>query len=178
MEQIVVQMADCRVADVPGQVLATYALGSCIGLAVHDPKAGVGGLLHFMLPDSGIDPARGRENPFMFADTGIPLLLEQVCRKGASKQRLMVHAAGGAQMMDRENVFEIGKRNYLAMRKILWKKGILIHAEAVGGVTSRTVRLQVGSGRVWLQEAGEQRELMAAPPPRGGTSGVSSFDRR
>ena len=166
MDQIVVEMADCRVADVPGQVLATYALGSCIGLAVHDPKANVGGLLHFMLPDSSIDPERGREKPFMFADTGIPLLLDQVCQKGASRQRLMVHAAGGAQMMDRENVFEIGRRNYMAMRKILWKKGILVHAEAIGGINSRTVRLQIGTGRVWLQEAGAHRELVATPPER------------
>lgn len=171
MDQIVVQMADCQVADVPGQVLATYALGSCIGLVVHDPKANVGGLLHFMLPDSGIDPARGRQNPFMFADTGIPLFLDRVFQKGASKQRLMVHAAGGAQMMDRENVFEIGKRNYLAMRKILWKKGILVHAEAVGGANSRTVRLQIGSGRVWLQEGGEQRELA----PAGAQQGTKSW---
>jgi chemotaxis protein CheD len=178
VEQIVVQIADCRVADVPGQVLATYALGSCIGLAVHDPEANVGGLLHFMLPDSGIDPARGRENPFMFADTGIPLLLEEVCRKGASKHRLMVHAAGGAQMMDRENVFEIGKRNYLAMRRVLWKKGMLVHAEAIGGVNSRTVRLQIGSGRVWLQESGQQRELVPATPKKGASYGVSAFDRR
>ena len=177
MEQIVVQMADCRVADVPGQVLATYALGSCIGLAVHDPKANVGGLLHFMLPDSGIDPARGRENPFMFADTGIPLLLDQVCQKGASKQRLTVHAAGGARMMDREDMFEIGKRNYLAMRRILWKKGILVHAEAVGGGNSRTVRLQIGSGRVWLHEAGQQRELVPAPQ-KGAVNGLSGPDRR
>jgi chemotaxis protein CheD len=177
VDQIVVQMADCQVADVPGQVLATYALGSCIGLAVHDAKANVGGLLHFMLPDSAIDPARGRENPFVFADTGIPLLLERVCQRGASKQRLKVHAAGGAQMMDRENIFEIGKRNYLAMREILWKKGILVHAEAVGGANFRTVRLQVGTGRVWLQECGEQRELLAGPPRKGGNDGLSPADR-
>src|SRR5213082_3404491 len=102
MEQIVVGMADCRVAGESGQVLTTYALGSCIGLAVHDAQAAVGGLLHFMLPDSGIDPARGRENPYMFADTGIPLLLDQVCGRGASKRRLVVHTVGGAQMMDQE----------------------------------------------------------------------------
>lgn len=178
MEQIVVQMADCQVADVPGQVLATYALGSCIGLLVHDSQANVGGLLHFMLPDSNIDPVRGRENPFMFADTGIPLLLDRVCQKGASPRRLIVHAAGGAQMMDPKNVFEIGKKNYLAMRKILWKKGILLHAEAVGGVNSRTVRLQIGSGRVWLQEGGEQRELVPTPPRKGATCGLPATDRR
>ncbi len=72
MEQIVVGMAGCRIADSPGQVLATYALGSCIGLAVHDAAAGIAGLLHFMLPDSTIDRNRSRENPWMFADTGIP----------------------------------------------------------------------------------------------------------
>jgi chemotaxis protein CheD len=154
-------MADCQVADVPGQVLTTYALGSCIGLAVHDPKAAVGGLLHFMLPDSTIDPDRSRGSPCMFADTGIPLLLAKVCERGANKRRLVVHAVGGAQMLDQQNVFEIGKRNYLAMRRILWKAGILLQGEAVGGTNSRTVRLEVGTGRIWLQEAGVQRELAA-----------------
>jgi chemotaxis protein CheD len=160
-------MADCRISDAPGQVLATHGLGSCIGLLVHDPKTAVGGLLHFMLPDSGIDPARARENPYIFADTGIPLLLDQVCGRGASKRRLIVHAVGGAQMMDQECVFEIGKRNYLATRRILWNAGVLLHSEAVGGVSSRTVRLEIGSGKVCLQEAGTQRELLPPLQQRG-----------
>lgn len=168
MEQIVVGMADCRIGDAPGQVLATYALGSCIGLAVHDAKAGVGGLLHFMLPDSGIDQARGRENPWMFADTGIPMLLDRLCSRGASKRRLTVRAAGGASMMDQENVFDIGRRNYLAMRKILWKAGVMVHGEAVGGIRSRTVRLEIGSGKFLIQEGGEVRELAAGMPKMGG----------
>ena len=160
-------MADCRIGDAPGQVLATYALGSCIGLAVHDAKAGVGGLLHFMLPDSGIDHERGRENPWMFADTGIPMLLDRLCARGASKRRLTVRAAGGASMMDQENVFDIGRRNYLARRKILWKAGVMVHGEAVGGVRSRTVRLEIGSGKFLIQEAGEVRELAAGFPKMG-----------
>jgi len=168
VEQIVVGMADCRIGDAPGQVLATYALGSCIGLAVHDAKAGVGGLLHFMLPDSGIDQARGRENPWMFADTGIPMLLDRLCARGASKRRLTVRAAGGASMMDQENGFDIGRRNYLAMRKILWKAGVMVHGEAVGGIRSRTVRLEIGSGKFLIQEGGEVRELAAGMPKMGG----------
>ena len=176
MEQIVVGMADCRIANGAGQVLTTYALGSCIGLAVHDPAAQVGGLLHFMLPDSGIDPVRGSQNPYMFADTGIPRLLEQVYGQGASKRRLVVHAVGGAMMMDREGVFEIGKRNYLAARRILWKAGLLLHGEAVGGGNSRTMRLDVGSGRIWLQEAGEQRELRPGPAQKGKTDGIPCLD--
>jgi chemotaxis protein CheD len=161
-------MADCRIGDAPGQVLATYALGSCIGLAVHDAQAGVGGLLHFMLPDSSIGRDGRGENPWMFADTGIPRMLEQVCARGASKRRLTVRAAGGASMMDQENIFDIGRRNYLAMRKILWKAGVMVHGEAVGGIRSRTVRLEIGSGKFLIQEAGEVRELAAGFPKMGG----------
>jgi chemotaxis protein CheD len=164
MGQIVVGMADCRVASGIGEVLATFALGSCIGLSVYDARARVGGLLHYMLPDSSIDPVRGRENPYVFADTGIPRLIEQVCARGANKRQLVAHAAGGASIMDPNNVFDIGKRNHLALRKILWKAGVLLGGEAVGGRTSRTVRLEIDGGRLWLQEACGQRELVAGFP--------------
>jgi len=167
VDQIVVGMADCKIGDTPEQVLTTYALGSCIGLMVHDPKVHVGGMLHFMLPDSSIDRNRVRDNPYMFADTGIPQLLDEVCNRGAVKRRLIVHAVGGAKMLDSEGVFEIGKRNYLAMRKILWKAGLLLHGEAVGGVNSRTVRLEIGSGKIWLQESGTQRELTLPAQQKG-----------
>jgi len=178
MEQIVVGMSDCRFADEPGQVLTTYALGSCIGLAVHDPQAAVGGLLHFMLPDSSIDPAGARENPCKFADTAVPLLLAEVYRRGASQRRLVVAAAGGARMMDPQNYFDIGRRNYQAVRRLLWKAGLLLHAEAIGGERSRTVRLEIGSGRFWSQEGGERRELVAARPWKGETNGLSRVDCR
>jgi chemotaxis protein CheD len=167
VEQIIVGMADCKVGNVAGQVLATYALGSCIGLSIYDPKAGVGGLLHYMLPDSAIDPARGKESPYMFADTGIPKLLDAVCGYGANRRRLVAHAAGGASIMDPQAIFDIGKRNTLALRKILWKAGILLTGEAVGGGTSRTVRLEIGSGRLWLQEGGGQKALVPSFPHKG-----------
>jgi chemotaxis protein CheD len=137
----------------------------------------VGGLLHFMLPDSSIDPEGGRENPCKFADTGIPLLLDRLYRRGACKRRLTVAAAGGAQMLDPRNFFDIGRRNYQAMRKLLWKAGLLLHAEEIGGDRSRTVRLEIGSGRFWLQEAaGERRELIAGRPWKGGGHVLSRVD--
>lgn len=154
MNPLVVGVGDCRVSDAADDVLVTYALGSCIAVAIYDPLAHVGGILHYMLPESGIDPAKAAQNPYMFADTGIPLLFRQAYERGAEKKRLIVRVAGAAQVMDSEGVFNIGKRNYLAMRKIFWKAGVLIHGEAVGGTMSRTVRLEVGTGRFWLRGAG------------------------
>jgi chemotaxis protein CheD len=89
---------------------------------------------------------------------------------GAEKKRLAVTVAGGAQMMDTQGTFNIGKRNCLAMRKILWKAGVLVQAEQLGGEVSRTVRLEVGSGKVMLREAGQpEKELpgMASGMGRG-----------
>jgi chemotaxis protein CheD len=162
MTQIVVGVADCNISNSRDGVLATYALGSCIAIAIHDPVAGVGGLLHFMLPESAIDRTKAQNNPFMFADTGIPLLFRGSFERGADRKRLVVRLAGGAQMVDEAGVFNIGKRNYLAAKKLLWKAGIMIQGEAVGGSVSRTVRLEVGTGRFLLRESGSgERELSA-----------------
>ena len=162
MKNLVVGIGDCKVSDNPQAELVTYALGSCVGVMIHDPVAKVGGLLHFMLPESGIDREKARENPFKFADTGIPLLFQSAYAKGAEKSRLVVAVAGGAQMMDESGIFNIGKRNCLAMRKIFWKAGVLVHAEHLGGMNSRTVRLEVDTGKVSLSVAGEKEQRTLA----------------
>ena len=162
MSVTTVGIADCRISNAPDDVLVTYALGSCVAVLIHDPVARTGGLLHYMLPESGIDPAKARDNPYMFADTGVPLLFRRSYELGAEKRRLVVSIAGGAQVMDEAGVFNIGKRNYLALKKILWKAGVLIHNEAVGGGASRTVRLEVGTGRIWLRTDGRQEVELAA----------------
>jgi len=182
MSVIVVGIADCRIATEPGDVLVTYGLGSCIGLAAYDPGATVGGLLHFMLPDSALLEAEHRTGtPFKFADTGIPLLLERMSRAGAQKRRLLVRIAGAAQMMDPGGVFDIGRRNHQALRRVLWKAGVLVHGEAVGGAISRSVRLEIGTGRMWLREAaGPELEMPLVGVARRGeerTNGLSRPDR-
>jgi len=173
MANLVVGIADCQIGKSPDQVLVTYALGSCIAVTIHDPVAGVGGMLHYMLPDSTISPAKAGENPYMFADTGIPLLFRRAYEAGAEKRRLVVRVAGGAQVMDKEGVFNIGKRNYLALRKILWKAGVLLQGEDVGGNLSRTVRLEVGSGRFWLRGPGSAEQELSAS--HAAPKGVNSW---
>ncbi len=164
MSPVTVGVGDCQLSNQPGNVLITYALGSCLAVLVHDPQASVGGLLHFMLPESQIDPEKAGRQPFMFADTGIPLLFRRAYEMGADKRRMVVAVAGGSQMMDLEGTFNIGKRNYMAMRKIFWKAGVLVQAEEVGGTVSRTVRLEVGSGRIFLRQGGEREQELALSP--------------
>src|SRR4051794_22590625 len=122
--QVIVNISDAKVSADPEATLLTYSLGSCIGVTVYDPKVKVGGMLHFQLPTSTLDAKRAKENPLMFADTGFSALLAEVQRSGGEKKRLKVRMAGAAQMLNDVNIFDIGRRNHAAMRKILWQHGL------------------------------------------------------
>jgi chemotaxis protein CheD len=162
VKNLVVSIGGCAVTANPEDCLITYALGSCIGIAIYDPVCRVGGLLHYLLPDSKIDAEKARRNPYMFADTGIPALFHLAYEAGAEKRRLRVIVAGGAQVLASE-LFKIGKRNELAMKKIFWQAGVLISRQETGGEESRTMRLEVSSGRAFLRTGGRAEQEISLP---------------
>jgi chemotaxis protein CheD len=158
----IVGIGECRISTDASGRLITYALGSCIAVVAWDPVLKIGGLLHFLLPDSALSTVRGSANPGLFADTGIPLLLKNCLNAGAARERLVVRAAGGAKVLDAGGQFDVGKRNHASMRKALWKAGMFLHGEATGGTDSRTVSLDVGTGTMLVREgASPWRELIA-----------------
>ena len=99
----IVGVSDMKISNSPDDMIVTHALGSCIGIAIHDPVANVGGLLHYMLPLSKVDEDKAQENPFMFGDTGIPALFKKAYDLGATKGNLRVVMAGGAQVLENKD---------------------------------------------------------------------------
>ena len=161
MSEIVVGISDFKVSNNINDILVTYALGSCIGVAVYDPVAKVGGLLHFMLPESSLDIKKADENPAMFADTGIPLLFKSCYKFGAEKKRMIVKVAGGASILDDSNFFRIGQKNITAMRKLFWKNNVLIGSEDTGSNYNRTISINIATGKVFVKTAHNgMRELV------------------
>ncbi len=156
----IVGVADMKISGKPGDVIVTHALGSCLGIAVYDPVVGVGGLLHVMMPTGRTTPEKVAANPFMFVDTGVPAFFRALYDTGGIKGRLVLKVAGGANINNIGNDrFKIGKRNYIILKKLLWKNSVLIDAEDVGGISPRTMYLEIGTGRVWLSTAGVEKEL-------------------
>ena len=152
---LIVGVSDMKVSDDMEAVLATYSLGSCIGVAIYDAVARVGGLLHYMLPESSLDPGKANKNPYMFADTGIPALFKAAYKLGAKKQRLKVVVVGGSQILDQKGFFNIGKRNETAVRKMFHRNNVIIDYTDVGGVVNRTIKMAVNNGDVWLKISGK-----------------------
>ncbi|NOZ59810.1 MAG: chemotaxis protein CheD [Euryarchaeota archaeon] len=148
---IVVDIADVKAATEPAR-LVSIGLGSCVGVALFDSSCKVGSLAHIMLPTSrGYEPV---DNRAKYADTAIPMALEEMEKLGASRSRIVAKIAGGAKMFSfipKDDY--IGRKNVLAVKQALKKEDIEIVAEDTGGNVGRTVEFDTSSGTLLVKTA-------------------------
>ncbi|MBO5372506.1 MAG: chemotaxis protein CheD [Lachnospiraceae bacterium] len=161
MSQVIrVGMADLNICKAP-DTITTLGLGSCIGLTFYDPVAKVGGMVHYMLPDS--TQMRNNSNIAKFADTGIDELLKRVLSAGANRSRLVAKMAGGAKMFEvsgMSNVGNIGERNAIAAREKLKQLNIRLIAEDTGLNYGRTVELHCETGEFYIKSVGKPLKVI------------------
>jgi chemotaxis protein CheD len=67
--------------------------------------------------------------------------------------------AGGANIFQNTEFFDIGNRNITIARKLFWKNNVMISAENIGGNIPRTLYLEIGSGRAWFTSNSTSYEL-------------------
>jgi chemotaxis protein CheD len=153
---IIIGIAEMQVSNDPDSSLITYSLGSCLGIAIYDPLVRVGGMLHAMLPEAGCNAENVRKSRYAFVDSGVPMLFRSAYKLGADKRRIIVKAAGGAELLDEDRFFKIGLRNYETLIRLLDRNGVGLTSSAVGGKTSRTMRLDLAAGRVSISTPGQK----------------------
>ncbi len=159
-EVIKVGMADLNVAKAPDSLI-TVGLGSCIGLTLYDPLTKIGGMVHYMLPDS--KELRNNSNIPKFGDTGIRELLRRITAAGALRTRLVAKIAGGAKMFavgGLSDVGNVGNRNTQAAKKALQELGIPLVAEDTGLNYGRTVELDCSNGSFHIRAVGKPPKII------------------
>jgi chemotaxis protein CheD len=157
--ETMVRMGELAISDTPGDVLVSLGLGSCIGLALVDKRAGVAGLAHIVLPETSGNPKPEAMNKF--ADHAVPALVDGMVERGASRVFMQASLVGGASMFAAAGL-EVGQRNAVAVRELVAERRLNVVAEAVGGSRGRTVKVDVASGTVSVREAGGTEEVLAA----------------
>lgn len=158
-DKLIIGIADMKLAKGEG-MLVTYALGSCIGICLHDPALKLGALVHIMLP---LNMETGRKNPMKYADTGIRDTLKQMEAKGANRSRITAKIAGGAMMFKdggSSSLGNIGQRNIESVHLNLKKEGIRLLKEDVGGTVARTLLFDVNSGLACIRSYGRQELII------------------
>jgi chemotaxis protein CheD len=156
---IKVGMADLKVGKDP-DVLTTLGLGSCIGLTLYDPSTKIGGLVHYMLPDS--TKLKNNTNVAKFGDTGIKELYRQVVLKGANRRRLVAKIAGGACMFNNGNsaVGRVGDRNVEMAILMLKLLNVPLIAKDTGLNYGRTVELNCANGEFLIKSVGKPSKIV------------------
>ena len=157
-DKLIIGIADMKMSKGEG-MLVTYALGSCIGICLHDPVLKLGALVHIMLP---VNMEAGRKTPMKYADTGIRETLRLMEGKGASRNRITAKIAGGAKMFEvgSSSLGNIGQRNIESVHMNLKKEGIRLLKEDVGGTVARTLLFDVNSGLGCVRSYGRQELII------------------
>ena len=150
MKILFVGIGDFVACNDPDAQIKTMALGSCIAVNMYDPKNKIGGMAHIALPDSKINLEHALKKPGYFADTAIPKLAQKMKDLGSTfnHSEIIVKITGGASILDNNNCFNIGDRNIIAVKTILQKYGFKIHSQDTGKNISRTVTLELTTGKV------------------------------
>ncbi len=151
MTDIVIGIGESAASNKAEDQMKTYALGSCVAIVILDPKSRTGGMAHIALPDSEIDQKKRENLPSYFADSGVPDLLSKMKAQGMGDlSKIIVKLIGGASVLNNDDHFQIGKRNVTALKKIFWDLNIPVAAEDVGKDYSRTVRMEMKTGKVFI----------------------------
>ena len=144
-----IRMGEMSVAS-DGKELRTL-LGSCIGLALYDPRRRVGGLAHIVLPR-----AQGEtDRPGKFVDTAIPTLIGGMQKLAGGELKLTAKMAGGASMFSTTLAANIGLQNMESCEQLLGELGIPIVARDCGGKQGRRMSLNTANGKVVIEIVGK-----------------------
>ena len=155
MSNIYVSPGEIAVTNNTDDIIKTLALGSCVAVIFIDYENGSVGLLHVTLPDSKINFRPTLDKPGTFADTGIPKLIDLMKKKGYDGNgSLTVKLVGGASIIEPQSMFNIGKRNVLAIKKALWKYKLGSISEDLGNTISRSASVECSSGKVFVTSPG------------------------
>lgn len=161
MTRISVGIGELCISNEVEHILMVHGLGSCIGLTAYDSDKKIAGLLHIMLPN--INSSNNIASKAKFADTGIPLLIDEMKKFGTKADKLVIKIAGGAKMFKvnpASSIFDIGERNIEAVKKTLATLGYKVYSEDIGLNYGRTMEFFVSTGQVTVRTFGQgQKEL-------------------
>jgi chemotaxis protein CheD len=152
----------------------TTILGSCVAACLTDPKAGVGGMNHFLLPgEDGSDS--------MSMSHGVhamELLVNGLLQQGARRDRLQAKLFGGARML--QGLTDVGRCNADFAERFIRRERIAMLGGSLRGERGRRVQFWPTTGRVRLMTIGAAEENVFAserrvPQARADAGGVELF---
>ena len=151
---------DCEAAKIlPGEYYYTHkpmlivtVLGSCVAACIRDRVSGIGGMNHFMLPDSGGEPGNPLSASMRYGAYAMEVLINQLLKTGARRENLEAKVFGGGNVLRGFTAINVGERNAEFVRHFLRAENIRIVAEDLNDVHPRKVYFFPATGKVLVKK--------------------------
>lgn len=145
----IVGIGEIAVSNDKKDMIKTFALSTCVAVAVYSPVNKAAGMVHVALPSPSRTGNDGAVPPGYYATTGVPFLINKMCTElGCMRGELKVELFGGARSVRNNDVFNIGQRNINTVKEILNQMNIRYTASETGGTYSRSLQMNVATGKI------------------------------
>lgn len=136
----------------PKDMVIVTVLGSCVSACIRDRVTGVGGMNHFMLPESGIDGDGLLSASMRYGTNAMEILINDLLKAGARRENLEAKVFGGGNVLSNFSVINVGERNSQFVRDYLRTEKIRVVAEDLEDVHPRKVYFFPRTGRVLVKK--------------------------
>lgn len=134
-------------------MLIVTVLGSCVSACIRDVRSGIGGMNHFMLPESG---AADRDSPvsasMRYGSYAMEMLINQLLKQGARRENLEAKIFGGGNVLKAFTALNVGERNAEFVKRFLQAENIRVTGEDLNDIYPRKVYFFPRTGRVLVKK--------------------------
>lgn len=138
------------VSSDPGDMIVTL-LGSCVAACIRDPVIQVGGLNHFLLPESETGHWGERSAAMRYGNHAMEVLINDIVKRGGDRRRLEFKVFGGANVIEVSSSFPVGQRNVEFVERYLRDEGFAVAARHLGGTLPRRIHYFPTTGQVQMR---------------------------
>lgn len=169
-ESVLITQGEHATSDKPDMTIKTL-LGSCVSCCLWDPLAGVGGMNHMLLAGA---TQSGTSAGHLAGVNAMEVLINDLLKLGASRDRLKAKAFGGARMVS--GLSDIGQSNAQFTLEFLEREGIEVVNQSLGGDQARNIVFWPSTGRAKLRlTENKVAEPVAPPPPKDDGNDLELF---
>ncbi len=136
-----------------GDEMIVTVLGSCISACIRDNVTGLGGMNHFMLPQSGANFQAGGVDvgeAARYGNYAMEHMINDILKHGGRRENLEVKITGGGKIL--RNMTDVGLKNITFVKHYIWTEGLSLLNEDVGDIYPRKVQYFPQSGRLRVKK--------------------------
>ncbi|HUW27694.1 MAG TPA: chemoreceptor glutamine deamidase CheD [Sulfuriferula sp.] len=134
------------------EMLIVTVLGSCVAACIRDRVSGVGGMNHFMLPDSGNDVDSPLSASMRYGAYAMEVLINQLLKAGARRENLEAKVFGGGNVLRGFTTINVGERNAQFVLDYLRAENVRVMAEDLNDIHPRKVYFFPRTGKVLVKK--------------------------